>query len=85
MQLWQRCLYAVGRDRREHDETGLESVRGVVDRLERRIASEIRDAPAVRAQCESERHQAQFVPLTGKASQEGNRTDAATPPACQAE
>ena len=64
---------------------GSKSVRGLVDGLEGRVASEISDTPTVRAQREPERHQTQLVPLTGKAGQECHRAKASTPATGQAE
>ena len=72
-------------DRTDRDDVRLERARRGLERLERRVGAEVRDAPAARAQREPERDQPELVLLPGEARQERARPDAAAPIAAQAE
>ena len=71
---------ALARDRREHDQVRVVRARAF-DLVERRVAAEVRDPPATRVQREPERDQTELVLLSGKAREQGDRPEAAPPPA----
>ena len=63
----------------------VQALRGALDRFERRVAAEVRDAPALRAEREPERDEPELVLLARQARQQRDRADAPAPAAREAE
>ena len=69
----------------QHDGVRRELTHGLRQRLERRVAAEERDPPAVLAQREAEDQEAEIVPLLRRACEHRARPTPAIPAACQPE
>ena len=69
----------------EHGQGRLDASAGVLDRVDRRVAAEVDDPPAARAEREPEGDQAEVVPLARKAGKQCGGTASLAPTARETE